>query len=133
MPDCDYREEVRAAINRGAELSAGYLLMNVLAATIASYGLFVNSPAVVIGAMIIAMLLGPISGISLTLVDSDLKSLLKSITTLISGAFVVIITGLVLGVIHKDLPLTEEILARTSPIRRNQSSHFFGILMVLVS
>jgi uncharacterized hydrophobic protein (TIGR00271 family) len=86
-----------------------------LAATIASYGLFANSPAVVIGAMIIAMLLGPITGISLALVDSDLKFLLKSLTTLFAGALVVITTGLVIGTIQDDLPLTEEILARTSP------------------
>jgi uncharacterized hydrophobic protein (TIGR00271 family) len=115
MPDQDHGEKIRAAIHRGAELSAAYLLMNVLAATIASYGLFANSPAVVIGAMIIAMLLGPITGISLALVDSDQKSLLKSFGTLISGAFVVIATGLVIGLIHSDLPLTDEILARTSP------------------
>jgi uncharacterized hydrophobic protein (TIGR00271 family) len=115
MPDQDHREKVRAAIHRGAELSAAYLLMNILAATIASYGLFANSPAVVIGAMIIAMLLGPITGISLALVDSDQKSLLKGFVTLISGAFVVIATGLAIGLIHTDLPLTDEILARTSP------------------
>jgi uncharacterized hydrophobic protein (TIGR00271 family) len=115
MPDQDHRDKVRAAIHRGAELSAAYLLMNVMAATIASYGLFANSPAVVIGAMIITMLLGPITGISLALVDSDQKSLLKGFVTLISGAFVVIATGLAIGLIHSDLPLTDEILARTSP------------------
>jgi uncharacterized hydrophobic protein (TIGR00271 family) len=65
--------------------------------------------------MIIAMLLGPITGISLALVDSDLKFLLKSLTTLFAGALVVITTGLVIGTIQDDLPLTEEILARTSP------------------
>lgn len=114
-PFQEHRGKVREGIHAGAEISVAYLLMNVLAATIASYGLFANSPAVVIGAMIIAMLLGPITGISLALVDSDLKFLLKSLATLISGAFVVIITGLVVGVIHNDVPLTEEILARTSP------------------
>lgn len=111
----DYKQKARAGIHAGAELSVAYLLMNILAATIASYGLFANSPAVVIGAMIIAMLLGPITGISLALVDSDLKFLLKSLTTLFAGALVVITTGLVIGTIQDDLPLTEEILARTSP------------------
>jgi CPA1 family monovalent cation:H+ antiporter len=45
--------------------------MNIPAAVIASYGLLENSPAVVIGAMIIAMLLGPIGGTALALVDGD--------------------------------------------------------------
>lgn len=77
--------------------------------------MFANSPAVVIGAMIIAMLLGPITGVSLALVDSDLKFLLKSLVTLLAGAAVVTATGLVIGTIHNDLPLTGEVLARTSP------------------
>lgn len=89
--------------------------MNTLAATIASYGLFANSPAVVIGAMIIAMLLGPITGISLALVDNDLVFLWRSIRTLLAGALVVIATGFLIGIIHKDVPITREILARTSP------------------
>lgn len=111
----NHEEIVRAGIHSGAELSAAFILMNILAATIASYGLFANSPAVVIGAMIIAMLLGPITGISLALVDNDLKSLWRSILTLLSGALVVIATGFIIGIIHKDVPITREILARTSP------------------
>jgi hypothetical protein len=38
---------------------------------IACYGLFANSPAVVIGAMVVAMLLGPIAGVALGLNESD--------------------------------------------------------------
>lgn len=59
-PD-SHRFLVRENIRQGTELSVAYLLMNVLAAMIASYGLFANSPAVVIGAMIVAMLLEPIT------------------------------------------------------------------------
>jgi uncharacterized hydrophobic protein (TIGR00271 family) len=111
----DHRERVRLGIHRSAELSIAYLLMNILAATIASYGLFANSPAVIIGAMIIAMLLGPITGISLALVDSDMKLLLRSLGTLFAGAFVVMATGLIIGTIHSDVPVTKEIMARTAP------------------
>lgn len=111
----NHKEIVRAGIHSGAELNAAYLLMNILAATIASYGLFANSPAVVIGAMIIAMLLGPITGISLALVDNDLMFLWRSIRTLFVGASVVIATGFIIGIIHNDVPITREILARTSP------------------
>jgi uncharacterized hydrophobic protein (TIGR00271 family) len=110
-----HEDVVRAGIHSGAELSVAFILMNILAATIASYGLFANSPAVVIGAMIIAMLLGPITGISLALVDNDLKSLWRSILTLLSGALVVIATGFIIGIIHEDVPISREILARTSP------------------
>jgi uncharacterized membrane protein len=54
----DNTVSIREGIRTGAELSIPYLTMNILAATIASYGLLVNSPAVIIGAMLIAMLLG---------------------------------------------------------------------------
>jgi len=113
--EIQHRERARTDIQAGAELSIAYLLMNVLAATIASYGLFVNSPAVIIGAMLIAMLLGPITGISLALVDSDMKSLLRGFLTLLAGAAVVFATAYVIGTIHKDVPLTKEIMGRASP------------------
>ena len=50
------------------------MTMNVLAAEVACYGLFESSPAVVIGAMVIAMLPGPIAGVSLGLVAETIGS-----------------------------------------------------------
>jgi uncharacterized hydrophobic protein (TIGR00271 family) len=89
--------------------------MNTLATTIACYGLFSNSPAVVIGAMIVAMLLSPILGVALALVDNDIALLKKSLLTLLAGVLGVVLTALVIGYIHRDVPLTDEILARTAP------------------
>ncbi|MEM3422041.1 MAG: TIGR00341 family protein [Candidatus Hadarchaeum sp.] len=110
-----WQETVRGNIREDASFSKAHLLMNALAATIASYGLFANSPAVVIGAMIVAMLLGPIVGVSLALVDSDAKILLKSLLSLLSGVAAVLVTAFVIGAVHKDIPVTSEIMARTTP------------------
>lgn len=110
-----YQEAIRESIRKDATFDRAYLLMNILAATIASYGLFANSPAVVIGAMIVAMLLGPIAGIALALVDSDMKFLLKSLSTLLAGTCGVIISAFIIGTIHKNIPITNEIIARTAP------------------
>jgi len=110
-----HRDTVRENIRTGAVLSRAYLLMNVLAATIASYGLFANSPAVVISAMIVAMLLGPIVGVSLALVDIDMKLLLKSLISLLAGTIGVMVTAFIIGTIHKDMPITNEIMTRTAP------------------
>jgi uncharacterized hydrophobic protein (TIGR00271 family) len=110
-----HQNAVRHSIYDGATLSSAYLLMNILAATIATYGLFANSPAVVISAMIVAMLLGPIVGVSLALVDIDMKLLLKSLTSLLAGVIGVIVTAFIIGIIHKDMPITNEIMARTAP------------------
>jgi uncharacterized hydrophobic protein (TIGR00271 family) len=89
--------------------------MNGLATVIACYGLFSNSPAVVIGAMIIAMLLGPISGVALGLVDNDNPLLWTAFGTLGVGIGVVYATAFALGVVHSEIPLTGEIYARTAP------------------
>jgi uncharacterized membrane protein len=61
------QEKVRANIDSNSEFDAAYVIMNGPATVVACYGLFANSPTVVIGAMIIAMLLGPIAGVSLGL------------------------------------------------------------------
>lgn len=110
-----WKEKVRDDIRNGAELNTPFILMNTLAATIASYGLLSNSPAVIIGAMIVAMLLGPITGVGLSLVDNDMKLLLRSITTLLAGSFSVMLTAFIIALLHQDIPITSEIMARTSP------------------
>lgn len=110
-----HQNSVRENIRNGAALSSAYLLMNVLAATIATYGLFANSPAVVISAMIVAVLLGPIVGVSLALVDIDKRLLVKSLTSLLAGVTGVMVTAFLIGTIHRGMPITNEILIRTAP------------------
>jgi uncharacterized hydrophobic protein (TIGR00271 family) len=110
-----WQETVRNHIHEDASFSYAQLLMNALSATIASYGLFANSPAVVIGAMLVAMLMGPLVGVSLALVDSDAKFLLKSLLSLLSGVAAVIFTAFIIGTVHKDLPITSEIMGRSAP------------------
>jgi uncharacterized hydrophobic protein (TIGR00271 family) len=105
----------REAIRAGAQFDSAFVLMNILSAVIASYGLLENSPAVVIGAMIIAMLLGPIAGTALALVDGDTQSLVKAAACLAGGIAVVVVTGLIIGVIHSSIPITDEIAMRTTP------------------
>ena len=52
-------EVILKAVREGSEPNRVYWLMNALATVIACYGLFANSPAVVIGSMVVAMLSGP--------------------------------------------------------------------------
>jgi uncharacterized hydrophobic protein (TIGR00271 family) len=111
----DTCDRLRASIALSSQCDVPYLTMNVLATVIASYGLLENSPAVVIGAMLIAMLLGPISGVALGLVDGDDSLLRRALLSLLAGAAVVYLTAMALGALHGDLPLTAEIYARTSP------------------
>ena len=89
--------------------------MNILSAIIASYGLVTNSAAVVIGAMLVAMMLGPITGVALAIIDHRMPLLRKSILTVLSGVTLVVLVGFIVGWLHKDQSLTAEILSRTQP------------------
>lgn len=106
---------IRQRIQDNAAFSSSYVTMNVLSAIIASYGLLTNSSAVIIGAMIVAMLLGPLMGIALALVDADNSLLKKSLLAEIGGAIVVVAISLIIGKIHQDIPLERSIISRTSP------------------
>src|SRR5260370_30150107 len=96
------RSQIRSNIESNSRFDAAYGIMNGLAKVVAWYGLFENSPAVVIGAMIIAMLLGPIAGVSLGLVDRNNALVWKALPTLLGGFLVGYGIAFVLGVIYRD-------------------------------
>lgn len=107
--------EVRVRIEANALPSKMYFVMNILSAIIASYGLVTNSAAVVIGAMLVAMMLGPITGVALAVIDHRMPLLRKSLITVFLGISLVVLVGFIVGWLHKDQPLTVEILSRTQP------------------
>ena len=107
--------EVRVRIEANALPSKMYFIMNILSAIIASYGLVTNSAAVVIGAMLVAMMLGPITGVALAIIDHRRPLLKKSLFTVAAGISLVVMVGFVVGWLHNDQPLTAEILSRTQP------------------
>ena len=107
--------EIRDAICENAGFDRPFVTMNVLAAIVACYGLLSDSGAVVIGAMIIATLLGPISAFSLAIVDGELHLQKRALLALFGGAILVLGISFVLGWINRDVPLTHEITSRTAP------------------
>ena len=64
----------------------------------AGLGLLRNSPAVIIGAMLIAMLFGPIVGIALGLAEANIPLLGRSLVSEIAGAAWVLAIGYAVGV-----------------------------------
>ena len=99
----------------GAALTGPYLAMNVAAAFIAGFGLMENSPAVIIGAMLIAMLYGPILGIAMALAEADLRLLGRALVAEVVGAICVLAIGGVIGLSTRNLVVGSEILNRTAP------------------
>lgn len=109
------RPETRSLVWAGARLSTNYFVMNAAATLIAGYGLLANSEAVIIGAMLIAMLYGPILGIGLALAELEVSLLYRSVVTETIGAAWVFGIGYALGWFHGNVPVTDEMLARTAP------------------
>lgn len=125
-PGATTSSEIRRSIVEGSKLTSPYLVMNALATAVASYGLLSDSTAVVIGAMIIAMLIGPIMGLALALVDGDTQLLRHALFTEGVGVLVVIVIGGLIGIIHKDVAITNEILVRTKPNLLDLAIAVFG-------
>jgi len=89
--------------------------MNAAATLIAGFGLLQNSPAVIIGAMLIAMLFGPIVGIALALAEANVALLGRSLVAEIAGAALVLMIGYAVGLTSHNLSIGSEVLSRTSP------------------
>jgi len=114
-------EEYQSLIEPNVNFNKNLLFMIVVAAGVAVAGLFANNASLVIGAMLISPLLGPISAFSFNAAVGKTDKMYKS---LVSGMFLllaVIGTGAFLTAVaiqFTDLPLTNEILSRTeiSPV-----------------
>jgi uncharacterized hydrophobic protein (TIGR00271 family) len=89
--------------------------MNAAATLIAGYGLLANSEAVIIGAMLIAMLYGPILAIGLAFAELDAELLVRAAIAEVIGVAWVLTIGLMIGFVHWKIPISDQILARTTP------------------
>lgn len=109
------RTQAYVRIRRSARPDQDYYILITLSAMIASLGLIINSPAVVIGAMLVAPLMSPIVGTGLAVVLGDAVFLRRSIGTVLKGAFLGIFVGMLAGLLFLDQPLNNELMARTQP------------------
>lgn len=96
-------------------LNANYVLELLLSAGIATFGLVLNSPAVVIGAMLISPLMGPILAAGLAFAASDVYLGLKSFLGILGSVAVAVFFAAFLVWILPFQSPTDEILARTHP------------------
>lgn len=100
---------------------------------IASVGLNANSTAVVIGAMLISPLMGPILGMGMSLAINDIDTLRRSLKNL---AVMVVLSVLTAYLFFAIFPLQEEsseLLARTKPDIRDVLIAFFGGLALVIA
>jgi uncharacterized hydrophobic protein (TIGR00271 family) len=106
---------VTANIDRGVVFRGTNLWVLIFAIFLASLGLNVNSPAVIIGAMLISPLMGPIMGLGLGVGINDIVLLRKAINNYLVATGVALTTSTIFFLISPFRDAHSEILARTSP------------------
>ena len=102
-------------IKRSVEFKGGNIWALVFAILIASVGLNVNSTAVIIGAMLISPLMGPITGVGLAIAIYDFELFKKSMRNLSVATFISILTSTIYFSISPLNEAQSELLARTYP------------------
>ena len=108
------REEVYAAIADNAKLHRHYLSLVVLASIVAGIGLTRDNTAAVIGAMVVAPLLGPNMAIALGLVLGDLPLVRRALVAAGAGFALTLVFSIALGAMLGVDPSTPELASRTS-------------------
>jgi APA family basic amino acid/polyamine antiporter len=109
------RSAVYRQIREEARVDIDFFVMISLAAIIATLGLLLNSPAVIIGGMLVAPLMSPIIGIALAISLGSIRLLRDAVESTIKGIFLAVVIALFLTSISPLAGVNEEILARIRP------------------
>lgn len=107
--------EAEAAIREGVSFRGTNIVILILAIFIASLGLNTNSTAVIIGAMLISPLMGPIIGLGLGVGVHDFALLKRCLRNLLMAAGFSVIASTLYFLISPVNEQHSELLARTSP------------------
>lgn len=114
--DDDQKLEVYRNVARSASMrDATYWAEILFSAGIATMGLTLGSPAVIIGAMLISPLMGPIMAAGLALAAGDFILTVRSIANIVVSSAVAIAFATLLVVLLPFREMTSEIAARTQP------------------
>ena len=127
------REATLQAIKNDISFKGATAWILVCSIFVASVGLNANSTAVVIGAMLISPLMGPILGAGMSIAINDIDTLKKS---LINLAIMIVLSLLTAFLFFKFFPLSEdtsELLGRVRPDIRDVLIAFFGGLALIIA
>nr|WP_166179362.1 DUF389 domain-containing protein [Altererythrobacter segetis] len=97
------------------DLSARYLFMLTMSAGIAILGLLLSSPAVVIGAMLLSPLMGPIIGLGFALATGDFAWMKQATRSLVVGTLISVAFCALIVLFSPLQTVTPEIASRTRP------------------
>ncbi len=108
------REELYQQIEQNAQIDINYFLLVVLSSIVAAVGMLENNIAVVIGAMVIAPLLGPNIALAFGTVLGDSKLMLRALIALLLGILLALCSSYLLAYIYPNSEYSHELLTRTA-------------------
>ena len=109
------RKALAERIEAGAHGGVDYYVMMVLSSGLASLGLLEDSAAVVIGAMLVAPLMGPLIGAGLALAQGNSKLFRNAIGVALAGVATGLAVSVVAGMLNPGFEPSLEVEARGSP------------------
>ena len=109
------QQRLITATRASARVSFDYVLLCIVSALLASFGLLADSAAVVIGAMLVAPLLGPLSAFGVGLATANLPKMRLAARTTLVGSGVVFLTAYLVGLFTTGGEPTGELAARGAP------------------
>ncbi|WKK65138.1 TIGR00341 family protein [Lutimonas zeaxanthinifaciens] len=127
------KEATARTIREGISIKGQTAWILVFSILIASIGLNVSSTAVVIGAMLISPLMGPILGIGFSIGVNDVDTLKASVINFGAMVFLSILTSFIFFSIPIFKEATPEILARTKPDVRDVLIAMAGGLALIIA
>lgn len=131
--DQDNNLETIKSIEKGVEFKGINVWTLIFAIFVASIGLNVNSTAVIIGAMLISPLMGPIMGLGLSVGTYDFALLKKSLKNLSISVVISVTTSAIYFFLSPLDEAQSELLARTTPTIYDVLIALFGGLAGIVA
>ncbi len=107
------REEILAQVEKDAILDNNFILLVILSAIVAAIGLLENNLAVIVGAMVIAPLLGPNIAFSLGASLGERKLVIESLKALFAGVILAILFSIGIGLLWPGNFDSLELMSRT--------------------
>lgn len=120
------QEEARTYVLSIGSLTPAFVFLVVISCAIATLGLLLNSVAVIIGAMLVAPLMGPIISLGFAVASTDIKHGIQAAKALLIGILVALGTSCAIVKLSPFIAPTTEILARTQP-------NLFDLLVAVLS
>ncbi|MCF0183625.1 MAG: TIGR00341 family protein [Bacteroidaceae bacterium] len=131
--DAAEQKEVVEGIHAGIDFRGAKLWILVFAIFVASLGLNTNSTAVIIGAMLISPLMGPIIGMGLSIGINDFENFKRSLRSLAVATIFSVTTATLYWLITPMAETQSELLARTSPTIWDVFIALFGGLAGIIA